>query len=390
MRGRLLAVLAQLAVAAAVAPPALAEPAEIAAGCPVRELQLAGAGESTLVLWREGGAGGGKAERQAGCLGETRAAWLREGAAIPLDAGFLGAGFRSAASGARATALEGGRLLLVWAEAGAIHGALLGAGAAAPERRFLVTPADMPSDVAAPRPLAREDGGFLVVYESDFFSGRRRNPVWRGFSASGEPAGGPAGGPQPAFADFISVREPLAARLPGGAFAVGGPGIGPVGDGFFLQFWGEDGEALGEPVAAGVGGPAAGGKTGVLGGELAAAGEIYVFTWNMRQGKGQGEEKAFVRLYGQDGEPLAAARELGLAAATPALAAAGGKALLAFVGPGPERRLQLLELDPARAAAGELRPGPLAGGEVTALAIEPARRLLAWAEPGRIRVATWP
>lgn len=374
--GRLLAA---LGAAALLACPALAENVEIATGCPVRELQLAGAGESTLVLWREGGAGAGKAARKAGCPGATRAAWLQGGAAKPLALPWL-----AAASGARVVSLEGGRLLLVWAEGGAIRGAIFGAGREEPERRFVVSPEDDPSDVAAPRPLAKAGGGFVVVYESDFFSGRRRNPVWRAFTASGEPEGEP----QPAFADFISVRDPLAALLPGGSFVVGGPGIGPVGEGFFLQFSGAGGELLGEPVPAG-GVDRSG--TGILGGALAAAGETYVFTWNMRARKG--EEKALVRLYGSDGTPLETARELGKTTGTPALGAAGGKILLVFAEAGPERRLRLLEIDPAKGTAGDLRSGPAlnaAGAEATALAVEAAQRLLAFTEPGRIVVSPWP
>ncbi len=381
--GRLPALAAQLLVWAvtpcfASAAPAASSPAlpagsvEIATPCPARELRLAAAGDATLLLWQDGGGQGAK----AGCKGETRAALIEGGAVKALDPDFLGAGFRQPGSGARAATLTGGRLVLVWAEGGAIAGAILAAGAAAPARRFPVTPEDLPSDVAAPRPLAKPDGGFLVIYESDFFSGRRRNPVWIDFAASGEPQSEP----QPACADFVTVRDPLAALLPGGAFAVGGPGIGPVGDGFFLQFLGPEGDLLGEPIAPDRG--------RILAGQMAAGGENYVFTWNMRTTKG--EERAFARLYNAAGQPLGAARDLGRTASAPALAAAaGGKALLAFVEPAPERRLRLLELGGAAEGA-EPAAGPAVAEGTAALAIEPARRLLAWAEPTRIVVAPWP
>ena len=366
-----------LAALALLAAPAVAAPLAIPTACRATGVRMDG----ELLLWQDGSGRG--ADLKKGCKGETRAAWVAGGEAKALDPDFLGAGFRAAGSGARAAALGGGRVVLVWAESGKIAAALFAPGATTPERRFEITSPDTPSDVAAPRPLATADGGFVVFFESDFFAGRRRNPVWRAFGGGEAPA--PAGEMLPAFADFVTVREPLAAQLASGAFAVGGPGIGPLGDGFFLEFWGKGGESLDEPQPADE-------KRKVLGGDLAAAKEIYVFTWNIRSGAGTAtEEKALLRLYSPAGEPLGKSRELGPAAGTPAAASLGGQVAIAWVEPGPPRRIRLLLLDPADgAAAGVPQDGSTVGDGVAAVAIDAAGKLLAWAEADRIEVAPLP
>jgi hypothetical protein len=344
-----------------------ADPIEIATPCRAREPRLAGAGEGALLLWQEGA---GAADAKKGCRGETRAAWISGGAAKPLPPDFLGAGFRAAESEARATELTNGKLLVVWSEKGAtIEAAIFAAGAEVPEQRFTVTPEDAPSSVAAPRPLAKAGEAFLVVYESDFFSGRRRNLVRREFEAAGKPSGDPA----PSFPDFIAVNQPLAARTTAG-FATGGPGLGPLGEGFFLQFWDEAGDQLGEPIAIGE-------KQKVLGGNLAAVGETYVFTWNIRAGK---EEKAFLRLYGSNGQPKAPARELGQVAGTPSLDAN----LLVFLD--AEHRIQVLTVDPSKEEQNEQGQGPSVAPGTTELAVDATRRLVAWAEEKSLLVAPLP
>lgn len=339
---------------------------EIATACRAQNLRLAGSGGATLLIWQDGSE---KGDAKKGCKGETRAAWLQEDEASELPADFLGPGFRAAGSGARATALANGRLLVVWAEGGNIEGALLAPAATKPEKRFPVSPADLASDVAAPRPLAAGGGGFLVVYESDFFSGRRRNPVWRAFGAEGDPKGEI----QPACADFVTVRDPLAARLESGSFAVAGPGIGPLGDSFFVQFLGSEGELLGEPLPGDE-------KNRVLGGDLAALGENYVFTWNIRAGKTQ---KAFVRLHAADGAPVGKPRELGPTAGPPSLATGGGGALVAWIDPTPERQVRLLRIGES-VANGEVRNGPALPEGVDEIALGGQGPLLAWAEKARI------
>lgn len=350
-----------------LAPPATG--LEIATPCRARDLRLAGGGggaegSATLLLWQEGegGKGGGQ-----GCRGETRGAWIEGDAFTPLPEDFLGPGFRHPASGARATALEGGRLLVVWAEGGAIVGALLAPGAKEAGKRFPVSPPDTPSDVAAPRPLAAAGGGFLVVYESDFFSGRKRNPVFRAFDAEGEPQGEI----QPAAADFVNLHDPLAARLGSGGFAVAGPGLGPLGESFFVQFLGTDGELLGEPE------PADAQRT-VLGGDLAATGESYVFTWNIRAGKGQ---KALARQHGADGAEVGKSRELGPTAGAPSLAKSRTSLWIAWVDPGPERQLRLLQVKGSLAEA-QPQAGPKLPEGVDRVAL--GESLVAWAEPARI------
>jgi hypothetical protein len=361
---RILAAAALLLVAALEAG---AAPIEIATPCRAREPRLAGAGGAALLLWQEGA---GAADAKKACRGETRAAWIDNGAAKPLPPDFLGAGFRAAASEARATELANGKLLVVWSDKGAtIEAAIFAAGAGVPEKRFTVTPEDAPSSVAAPRPLATAGGAFTVVYESDFFSGRRRNAVKREFGADGQPSGDPA----PAFPDFIAVNHPLAARTAAG-FATGGPGLGPLGEGFFLQFWDEAGDQLGEPIAIGE-------KQKVLGGNLAAVGETYVFTWNIRAGK---EEQAFLRLYGS-GQPKGPARELGQVAGTPSL----DTNVLVFIDPA-EFRIKVLTVDPAKEEQGEPAQGPATAPGTTELAVEATSRLVAWAEESRLVVATLP
>ena len=346
---------------------------EIATPCRAREPRLAGAGAAALLLWQEGA---GAADAKKGCRGETRAAWIEGGKAQPLEPDFLGAGFRAKDSEARAAELSDGKLLLVWSEKGAaIEAAIFAAGATAPAQRFQVTPEDAPSSVAAPRPLAGSAGAFTVVYESDFFTGRRRNAVRRDFEAPGKPAGDPA----PAFPDFIAVHHPLSARTPTGFSATGGPGLGPLGEGFFLQFWDQEGEALGEPVAIGE-------KAKVLDGALEAAGENYVFTWNIRAGKNG--EKTFLRIYDNAGKAKDKPRELGATSGAPALGASGGKAVLAFLDPA-EKWIRLLTVETS-GETGDPAPGPSTAPGTTEVAIDAGRRLLAWAEESRLVVAPLP
>lgn len=372
MRKRLAAAVLPLLLALGFEAGAESAALEIATPCRAHEPRLAGVGGVALLLWQEGGGAAGDAKK--GCRGETRAAWIEGGAARPLAPDFLGAGFRAAGSEARATELDG-KLLVVWSEKGAIEAAIFEAGAETPEKRFQVTPEDAPSAVAAPRPLAASGNAFTVFYASDFFSGRRRNAVRRDFKAAGSPAGDPA----PAFPDFIAIELPLAARTTTGFTATGGPGLGPLGEGFFLQFWDQEGEALGEPVAVGE-------KAKVLGGALVAAGETYVFTWNIRAGKGQ--EKALLRLYGSDGQPKGPARELGPTVGTPALDASGGKAVLAFLDPATNHIK--LAVDLASEKASEPTEGPATAAGATGLAIDATRRLLAWAEENSLVVAPLP
>lgn len=365
--GRLL-VLAALALAffapelvaeAAGAPTVLAE---IATRCRARELRLVPAGSATLLLWRDGG--GERGDAKKGCKGQQQAGWLTAEGFRPLPAGLL-TGETEAAS------LPGDQVLLTWAENGTIRASTLPAGSSQPSPPFTVSVEEPPSQVAAPFPLARPGGGFLIVYESDFFSGRRRNAVWRAFRAPGEPTGETL----PAFADFISIREPVAALTTNGRVAVAGPGIGPVAEGYFFQLWGADGDPLHEPLALEDRAP-------MLGAALATAGDTVVFAWSLRAGKGQ--EKAFLRLYSSDGRPLGPARELGATAGTPALASGpGGRVRLAFLEPGPTgNRIQLLEIE-AQGPAAASRPGPETPAGAHELALDPAGHL-AWAEAERI------
>lgn len=347
--------------------------AEVATRCRAHELRLVPAGSASLLLWREGGSERGDSKK--GCSGERRAGWIGADGFRPLPADFLGPGFAKGDAGATT---QGDRVLLTWAENGAIRASFLPAGGSQPSPPFTVSTEEPPSQVAAPFPLARPDGGFLVVYESDFYSGRRRNAVWRTFSSSAEPTGETL----PAFADFISLRHPVAAGTADGRIVVAGPGLGPVSEGYFFQVSGPEGDPLHEPLALD-------NKATVLGGDLATVGDVVVFTWNIRAAKGQ--EKAFLRLYTSDGQPRGPARELGPTVGTPRLASlSGSRALLVYLEPGPAgNRVHLLDIEPAGAAATS-RPGPETPPGVRELALDAAGHRLAWAEAERIVITRLP
>ena len=363
--------------------------AEISTRCRAHELRLVPAGSAGLLLWREGGSERGDSKK--GCSGERRAGWLEADGFRPLPADFLGPGFAKGDAGATTI---GDRVLLTWAENGVIRASFLPAGGSQPSPPFTVSSEEPPSQVAAPFPLARPDGGFLVVYESDFYSGRRRNAVWRSFSSTAEPTGETL----PAFADFISLRQPVAAATPGGRIVVAGPGLGPVSEGYFFQIWGPEGDPLHEPQALDNKATVLGGTVVTLGGATVGettvgettVGETVIFTWNIRAAKGQ--EKAFLRLYSSDGPPRGPARELGPALGTPQLdQLPGGKALLAYLEPGPTgNRIHLLEFEPASADTVASRPGPETPLGVRELALDATGRRLAWAEAERIVITRLP
>lgn len=92
--------------------------------------------------------------------------------------------------------------------------------------------------------LPREGGGFVVLFQSDFFSGRRQSAAWRAFDGQGEPVGEAA----PGFPDFLSIPDSVGGVAPDGTLLIGGWGQGPASHGFFLQASSVAGDPLGEPT----------------------------------------------------------------------------------------------------------------------------------------------